>query len=447
MSRDSKDSRALAETLVAYGKRKGATEVEVTITEGSEFGVEVLDQNIESLQESGTRDLNLRVLVDGRTATASSSDFSEETLQRLVTNAVARARLSGKDPYAGLPETRPQAVKAEALNIYDPAIPPMPPEAKIAFARQIEAVGIGDKRIKKSTGASCGTWTGRRTLVNSKGFAGAYGKTLVWYGGAFQAGEGENLFQDGWYDGATSLGALMDPESLAKKAVGRVVRLVGARKVETQNVPVVFEPPMTAQILGFLGRCLGGPSVDRRQSFLVGRIGEKVGNERVNVVDDATLAGGRGTWPFDDEGVPAARTAVLEKGVLKSYLLDTYYGKKLGMKSTGNSSGPTNLYWAAGDKTPEQIIASVDRGLLLTGTLGQGTVPTTGDISVGAFGLWIEKGEVAFPVAEITISGNLGEMLGKVEMVGSDLEFRRAVTGPTVKFAEMTVGGTSPAKA
>jgi PmbA protein len=199
---------------------------------------------------------------------------------------------------------------------------------------------------------------------------------------------------------------------------------------------------MTGQILSFLARCLSGAAVDQRQSFLAGKLGEAVGNPLVTIVDDGLLPGGRATVPFDEEGVPSRKTTLVEKGVLKNYLLDTYYGRKLKLRSTGNASGPTNFYWAAGDKAREEILKSVEKGLLLTGTLGQGTVPTTGDISVGAFGLWIEKGEVAFPVAEITISGNLGELLKGVEMVGNDLEFRQAVTGPTVKFAQMTVGGT-----
>ena len=178
-----------------------------------------------------------------------------------------------------------------------------------------------------------------------------------------------------------------------------------------------------------------------RQSFLAGKIGEKVGSDGVTIVDNGVLPGGIGTRPFDSEGVPARRTVVMERGVLKSYLLDTYASRKLSMKSTGNSSGANNLYLAAGTSTPEEIIKSVDKGLLLTDTIGFGLVATTGDISRGAFGLWIEKGEIAFPVAEITISGNLGKVLAGIEMVGNDLEFKDSVTGPTVKVDEMTIGG------
>ncbi|MBP1691196.1 MAG: microcin-processing peptidase 1, partial [Bacteroidetes bacterium] len=210
---------------------------------------------------------------------------------------------------------------------------------------------------------------------------------------------------------------------------------------DTQNVPVILEPPMTGSLLSFLFNCVNGNSIYLKQSFLAGKVGEKVGNDLVTVIDDGTLPGGIGTKPFDAEGVPTQRTVVMEKGVLRSYLMDTYAARKLGMKSTGNASGANNLYLAAGTSTPEEIIRSVDKGLLLTGTIGFGLVPTTGDISRGAFGLWIEKGEIAFPVSEITISGNLGQILRGIQMVGNDLKFKDSITGPTMKIAEMTVGG------
>jgi PmbA protein len=182
-------------------------------------------------------------------------------------------------------------------------------------------------------------------------------------------------------------------------------------------------------------------SVARRQSFLVDKLGTQIGNEHVNIVDDGLLVQGRGTVPFDNEGVPCRKIAVVERGMLKSYLLDTYWGRKLKLASTGNAGGATNLYWAAGTSTPEEIIRSVDNGLYLVNTIGLGREATTGDISLGAFGLWIDKGELAYPVAEITISTNLGKLLQSVEMVGNDLEMREAICAPTLKFAEVTVGG------
>lgn len=441
------DLMGLAEKLVAYGRSKGASEVEVSIQETSRFSVNVREQNVERLTEAGNLDLGMRVFVDGKLATAGSQDMSEETLKRLTDNAIARARLGGADPFAGLPEREDVRVQAEDLKIYDPAILELSPESKIEAAKKTEALGLADKRIKVSTGATYNSVIAKTYLANSKGFAGSYKKTYVVCGAGFQAGEGDNLLQDGWYEVSTSAAKLPPPEAIAKKAVERVTRLIGARKVESQNVPVVFEAPVTGSLLlGFLAQCLSGPTLDRRQSFLLDKLGQKIGSGLITIHDDGLLPGGQGTSPFDAEGVPARKTLVMEAGVLKSYLLNTYYGRKLKMASTGNAGGLNNFHMVNGTTKAADIIKSVDKGLLLTGTIGFGRVPTTGDISTGAFGLWIEKGEPAFPVAEITISGNLADVLKGIEMVGDDLDPNDTVSGPTVKTAVMSIGGTSGAK-
>ena len=441
MSPKTNDRMGLAQSLVAYGRKQGASEVEVSIQEGLESRVSVLDQNIDQLTESVFKGLNLRVFVDGKAASASSSDFTPETLERLVDNAVARARLGGQDPFGGLPEAEPVRARVEDLKIFDPAVAEVPPEKRIAIAKSMEAVGLKDPRIKKSTGASCNSFNWNATLANSKGFAGAYRRSLVNCGVGFQGGEGTNLFEDYWGDSSTQLADLRSPESIGKVAVERVTRLLGGRMVESQNVPVVFDQQMSAWLLGFIGQCLGGDGIARRQSFLTDKLGTAVGNERVNIVDDGLMVGGRATVPFDGEGVPSRRTAVFDRGVLKSYLVDTYWGRKIKHPATGTGGGSTNLYWAAGTSSPEDIIRSVDKGLYFTRFLGLGQEATTGDISVGAFGIWIEKGALAFPVSEITISANLGTMLKNVEMVGNDLEMRDSTCAPTIKFSGITVGG------
>lgn len=441
MSAQPLDLLALGERMVKYGSERGATEVEVTTTEATSFRAGVRDGVVESLVEASTRDLSLRLFVEGRLATASSSDLSEAALQRIVDRAVERARLSGADPMAGLPERQEISAASAPLNLWDPAIAEMSAEAKISRAKQMEYLGLKNPRIGKSLGASFNTNHATVNLANSKGFSGSYRSSLASCGVSFQVGEGQNLFQEGWYDSSRSLKTLLSPEAVAETAVMRATRLIGARKVESQNVPVILEPGMTAQFLSFLAQCIGGRAIHQKQSFLAGKLGETLGSDLVTVVDDGLLPGGLSTSPFDSEGVPSRRTVVLEKGVLKSYLLDTYHGRALKMNSTGNAGGPTNFYLQAGTSKPGDILKSVEKGLLLTGTMGQGTVATSGDISRGAFGLWIEKGEVVHPVAEITISTNLGQLLKNVVMVGNDLEFRQSIAGPTVKIAEMTVGG------
>jgi PmbA protein len=436
------DMMNMAAELVEFGRKNGASQMEVSLRRGTEFSVDVREGEIEKLTEAGSQGLYLRLFVDTKMARANSSDLTPETLQKLVKNAIGRARLASADPLAGLPEKEPLAADAAVLKIYDPAIVEMAPETKIALARTTEAVARADKRVNKSFGSSFQTYVGEVFLANSSGFQGTYKRTSCSCGVNLQAGEGTNLFDEGFYDTSTSLAKLEAPEVIAKKAIHRVTRLIGARKVSTQNVPVVLEPEMTGSLLDFFGTCVDGENVYLNQSFLAGKLGEKIAKEGITIVDDGQLPGGPGTRPFDTEGVPARKTVLVENGSLRNYLLDTYAARKLKLKSTGNGAGSTNLYLAAGGSTPQEIIRSVDKGLLLTGTIGFGLVPTTGDISRGAFGLWIEKGEIAYPVAEITISGNLGQILRQIEMVGNDLAFKDATTGPTIKIAEMTVGGT-----
>jgi PmbA protein len=431
----------LAVDLVAYGRKKGADQVEISIGDGNEFTVDVRQGEIEKLVEAGSKGLSLKVILDQRVATASSSDFSQETLYHIIDNAIVRAKVSNPDPFAGLPEKEAIQADPDGLKMYDEKIVSMAPEKKIAAAKKCESICLTDKRIKKSYGASFGTFVGSTYLANSNGFSGSYSQTTCSCGVYLQAGEGDNLFDEGKGDYSRNLDGLMEPEAIAKEAVHRVTRLIGAKKVKTQNVPLVLESQMTEDLLGFLYNCINGNSVYLKQTFLADKLGQKIAGDLITIIDDGLMLGVPGAKPFDSEGVPVRKNMVIEKGILKNYLMDTYAGRKLKMKSTGNASGPNNFYLKAGKHSPEEIIKSVKNGMLLTGTIGQGLVPTTGDISRGAFGMWIENGEITYPVAEITISGNLGEILNNIKMVGNDLKFKRSINGPTVLVEGITIGG------
>jgi len=431
----------LAERLVDFGRKNGADQVEVTIGENTEFSVDVREGQIEKLLEADTCGLSIKVIVDQRTATASSSDLSQQTLHTLMQNTIKQATYAHQDTFAGLPDDHGETDSAEDLKIYDPQIPEMETRAKIALAKEAEKIALSDKRVTKSHGSGVTTIHGATTLVNSKGFSGSYKRTLIASGVYLQAGSGDHLFDEGWSDSTGTLADLWKPEQIAEKAVHRVTRLIGATKIKSQNVPVVFEPRMTAGLLGFLLSCVSGGNIYMKNSFLSDHLGKKIAGSNVTVVDNGRIPGAPGTRPFDREGVSTRETVIIDHGELKNYLMDTYSARKLGSRSTGNASGANNLYLQAGNTDPENVIKSVKNGLLLTGTIGFGMVPSTGDISRGAFGIWIENGELAFPVAEITISGNLGHMLRNVEIIGNDLTFRRSITGPTIKISEITVGG------
>ncbi len=439
------DLLTLAERLVAAGKACGADEIEVAVGDSEEFSVDVRMGDIESLVEAGSRSMGFRIIKDGKTASASSSDLTEETLARLFRNAVQRAELSNRDPFSGLPKLSPLRVDPESLDLYDPEVQTLDAIIKIDLALETERTALADKRITNSFGASFGTHEIRSVLASSNGFSGEFRKTYCSLSLGLQAGETNDMVEDFWFSSETHFRDLETPEQVARKAVERTVRQLHPRKIKTQKVPVIFEPLMTSSLLGFLFGCAAGTSIYQKASFLADKLGRTIGNERLTVVDDGLLPGRLGTSPFDAEGVPTQRTVVVDKGVLKSYLCNTYAARKLGLKTTGNSDGggvsPNNFYMEPGPKTPEEIVRSCAKGLLLIRTLGHGLNPVTGDISRGAFGLWIEAGEIAYPVSEITISGNLGEMLKNVEMVGNDLEFRGSICGPTVKVAEMTVAG------
>ena len=431
----------LCEKLVEYGRKHGADEIQVALGRGSHFSVEVLNGNIDKLEEASTLDLGLKLIVDSKVARASSSDLSESTLFKLVDNAIARAKLTSPDPFSALPEKEEIRINPDILKLYDPSILEIPPEKKIEFSRKLESIGKSDKRINISTGSGYSTETGEVYLAMSNGFSQSYKHSSCSAGVGFQAGSGDNLYEDGWWESSMNSTEMETAEYITKKAIDRVVRMIGARKVDTQNVPIVFENNMTNRMLGFLAGCVNGHSIYLNQSFLAGKLDQKIAAHIVNIYDDPLLPNAFGSRPFDSEGVPSRKITVVENGILKNYLTDTYSGRKLNMKSNAHAGGTTNFYLQPGTKTPEEIIRSVDKGFLYVSSIGQGTVGTTGDYSKGAYGMWIEKGEITYPVAEVTISGNLGKMLQDIEMIGNDMEFTRSMRGPTVKIKEMTISG------
>jgi len=437
--------RDLGESLIAYARKCGADEAEVSVVDGYEFNVDVRKGRIETLIESGSRSAGIKVIKDKRTAYASSSDLDAGTLRRLVRNAVRRAELGSPDAFAGLAPLAEGRVDAAALRLYDPEIARLDSKTKIGLAIETERAALRDKRITNSYGATFATHEIRSVLALSNGFVGAYEQTYCGLGVGLQAGDTDNRVEDSWSSSKRHFKELERPEEIARKAVERTVRQLGPRKIRTQNVPVIFEPTETAWLMGFLFGCVSGTSVYQKTTFLAGRLGGRIGNERVTVVDDALLPGELGSHPFDSDGLPARRTVVVERGILRSYLCNHYAAKKLGLASTGSADGggvgPSNFFLEKGDVSARDIVAGTKKGFLLIRTLGHGLNAVTGDISRGAFGLWIEDGEIAYPVSEVTISGNLGRVLEGIEAVGGDLEFHSPVTGPTVKVAEMTVAG------
>jgi PmbA protein len=433
----------LADKLAKYGKQKGANEAQISISDGEEFSCECREGNIEKLLQSGSKSASIKVIVDKKVATASSSDLSEDTLKSLIDKAVERAKFSSADEFAGLPEFGATKVDMEKLKLYDESVLKMKAEDKIKFAKELEKIGMADKRIRNSGGSSFSSGVSSHILANSNGFAGAYSETFCSTGLSLQAGEGDNFQEDYWYESAHGLSQIPSAEAIAKKAIHRVTRLIGARKIETQSAELVLEPEMAASLFGFFIQCISGSAVYMKQTFLADKLNQQIAASMLNIYDDPTIPGASGSRPWDGEGVTMNKMPIIEKGVLKNFLLDTYSAKKLNMKSNGHASGVSNFYVEAGKHKPEEIIKSVKKGLYLTRTIGQGTVPTSGDISKGAFGIWIENGELTYPVSEITFTGKLGEMLSNIVMIGDDLNLNRGVCSPTLKIKEISLSGKS----
>lgn len=441
----------LASDLVGRCMKRGASAAEVVAREETEFSVQVRLGEIETLTEADSSALGLRVLVDGRQASVSTSDYADATLESLVNEALALARATSVDPSSDLPEAASMASEIPDLDLYDPAIAALSPEACIDMALRAEVAARDvDPRITNFDRGGFGTVVGRTVLANSHGFAGAYDSTRISLSAIPVATDGDQMQRDYWYDTRRSLADLEPPESIGQTAAKRALRRLGARKVATCEVTVVLEPLIARDLLGTIFSACSGESVYRKATLFADRRGERVASPALTVVDDGRVARGLGSRPFDSEGLATGRTDVIRDGVLENFLLNTYTGRKLGMPSTGNASrgivgaasvGAGNLYIGPGVQSHDEIVRSVKRGFLVTELIGFGVNVVNGDYSRGAAGMWIENGEIAYPVEEVTIAGNLKQMLEGIEAVGSDLEFRGKLAAPTIRIASMTVSG------
>ncbi|MGH9662515.1 MAG: TldD/PmbA family protein [Bryobacteraceae bacterium] len=441
----------LAASIVRRALESGANDAECSVSEGEEFSAGVRMREIEKIKEAGSRGIGLRIVAGGRTGSSYTSDFSAEGIDRLVRSAIELAEVTTEDPHAGLPDPAELGAIALDLALYADDVAALDASRKVEMALEAESAALDlDPRIRNSEGASFDTHVARHVFVNSRGFAGEYRSSHCSLVAIPVARDGDAMERDYWYSRARSIAGLEPPPQVGRIAATRALRRLGAVKVETQKAAVVFEPRTARTLLDSLFDGVHGESVYRQASFLAGRIGERVAAGGLTVVDDGTLPGLFGTSPFDDEGVPSRRTVVIENGVLKNYLLNTYTARKLGMRTTGNASrgltgnagiGHGNFYIEKGARPPEELIRSVRNGLYVTELIGFGVNVVTGDYSRGATGLWIRDGELAFPVSEVTIAGNLKQMLMDIEWIASDLEFRGAVASPTLCIREMTIAG------
>lgn len=441
----------LARDAVRMAMERGATDAECTMSEGQEFSARVRMRALETLQDAGSRSAGLRVLIGKRVGSAYTSDLSSAGLRQMVDSAMALAAIATEDPYADLPDASELGSIGGDLQLYSEDIHDIDTAARIQAALDAEEAALSaDPRITNSDGAAFSAASGERVFANSRGFLGSYRSSSCSLRATPVARQGDVMERDFWFSSARKPSRLESPAAIGRRAAERTVRRLGARKVPTQKAPVVFDPMTARSLLGSICDAVDGDAIYRKASFLAGKLGEPVASENVTIIDDGTLPGLFGTSPFDDEGVPSRRTVVIDRGVLKSYLLNTYTARRLGMRTTASAArgitgnagvGHGNFYLEKGARSPEEIIRGIRRGLYVTELIGRGVNIVTGDYSRGAAGLWIENGEFAYPVSGITIAANLREMLMDVEAPGSDLEFRSSVASPTLAIREMTISG------
>jgi len=433
--------------LVASACRSGADAADAVMFKSAHLGLRQRLGKPEMLERSESQDLGLRVFVGKRQASVSSTDPSPKALAELVERAVAMARLAPEDIYCGIADADAIARKFPELDLNDPSEPS--PEALEARARETEEAARAVPGITNSEGAEA-TWSRSEiAIAASNGFAGSYSRSGHGVSVSVIAGEGAGMETDYDYASAVHGRDLEAAAAVGRRAGERTVKRLNPRKAETAKVPIVFEPRVAASLVSHIAGAIVGPSIARKASFLKDSMGKQILAAGLNVIDDPLKPRGLRSRPFDGEGIGARRWALVENGVLRSWLLDLASARQLGLVTTGHAargtSGPpgpsaTNLYLEAGRVTPDELMADIKSGFYVTSLMGHGINMVTGDYSRGAAGFWIENGKLAYPVSEVTVAGNLKDMFLKMTPA-NDLEFKMAVNAPTLRIEGMTVAG------
>jgi PmbA protein len=430
----------LIDRLIKKAKLNGA-DLKISICYDKNFDVGIRNGEVEELQEASSTSLFLSVNLDNKTASAATSDLSLGTLNTLLDNAIERAKMSSPDESAVFPEFEVLTISPESLNMYSEDIKNISPEEKIQAAKKIEEICLKDSRISLSGGSGYSTNESEYFLALSNGFFGSYKSSNCSLGVYLQTGKDEASFQDGWYDSARSYKLLLPIEIIAKLAIERTTRMIGAKKIPTQSIPVIVDTNIASSVMGFMLECINGRNIYMNQSIFTGYINKQIANNCVNIYDNPLIPGSPAARPFDAEGIPCRKNIIIENGILKNYVLNTYSAKKLNMKVNGLASGTSNLFLERGKYYENDLIKSIDKGFLLLKTLGQGTDATNGGYSKGAYGMMIEKGEITYPVSEITISSNIKNMLMNISKIANNPNERKAWKLPTFLIDEMTISG------
>lgn len=438
----------LAERLVKAARTAGADAADAVAMRSVSLSVEVRDGAVEESERAEGNDMGLRVLVGRRQAVVSTNDISGDGIAALAERAVAMARVAPEDKFAGLADAELLARDFPDLDLLDPALPDV--AALEQMARRAEQAGLVVKGVTKSGGASASAGIGGMVLMTSHGFSGAYLGSRHGVSMTAIAGEGTAMERDYDFSSALHSSDLDDPEKIGRTAGQRAVERLNPRKPSTRKVPVVFDRRISSSLVGHLASAINGSAIARKTSFLKDKLGERLFAANINLIDDPLRRRGLRSQPFDAEGVAGRRRALIENGVLTTWLLDCSTARELGLKTTGHahrgasstpSPGPTNLHLEPGTTSPAELIKDIADGFYVTDLIGSGASIITGDYSRGAAGFWIENGERSYPVSEVTIAGHMLDMFRTLQPA-NDLEFRYGTNAPTLRVEGLTVAGT-----
>jgi PmbA protein len=437
----------LAHRLVAAARAAGADAADAVAVRSVSLGVELRDGHLEESERSESDDVGLRVLVGKRQAIVSSNDIAHADTTALAQRAVSMARAAPEDKYAGLADAALLARDWPDLDLVDADIPSV---AQLeTAARAAEQAGFAVSGVTKSGGASASAGIGGVVLVTSGGFSGAYLTSRLGLSMTAIAGEGTGMERDYEFSSALHARDLEPAETIGRRAGERAVRRLNPRKIATRKLPVIFDPRVAGSLIGHLASAVNGSAIARKTSFLRDKLGTRIFAPGIRIVDDPLRRRGLRSHPFDGEGVVVKPLAIVDDGILKSWILDSASARELGLTTTGHaqrgvssppSPGPTNLYLEPGTLTPEQLIQETGEGLYVTDLIGMGVNLVTGDYSRGVSGFIIENGELGYPVSEVTIAGHLNEMF-RTLAPANDLTFRYGTNAPTVRVEGLTVAG------
>lgn len=431
--------------------RLGVDHAEVSVSSGERLELDVRNDEIELVKEARSSGMSVRVIRDGRVSTSATTDLTPGAVEAFLARTLEMAELSEEDPLAAPPDPEELDGEWQDLDLFDPAVLRLDAKKALSMARKAErAAFAADRRITASDGASVGRSVGHSVLGTTGGFLQGNAGTSAWLGVHVIADDEGGKKRNGYeWTGGRHMADFEDPREVGRMAAHKAVRSLGARKIPTGVMPVVFDRDAAGSILGLLASCVVGDAVHRKQSYLEKRLGTQVASPLVTIVDDPLIPRAPGSRGYDGEGRKTRRNVVVKGGVLESFLLDTYSARKLKMAPTRSAAGgggiphssTSNFVFKNGRKAPEKLLVGIERGLYVTSMMGFGFDPITGNFSRGASGFLVEHGELTIPVAEITISRNLDDLLRGIDAVGNDLRLRTATASPSFRVDAMTISG------